>query len=563
LQSSETFAGFLLTAGDLLDILTRYQAKSFYPMRTIVTRHDFQRRCYFRFNLRRASPCSTAAVVWLLLSPAIVQATVNTAAYWRLGENDPGAMPGVTVTSTIDSAGTNNLTFEGGAAEYANDVAATAASHTGSSLSINFANGAYATNVIMATNVDNFGIECWAKPTALGGGQVIAYNGSTGGSGDGGWGIIIGSDNNYYGLYGGVTTLGGVPATANVWTHLALVRASGTATLYVNGVAAGTTNAAKPIGPTAGGFALGAPPQSPTSQFFTGLIDEVRVFTFAPGQFSTNDLLEAQAPPVITNIFMVPALTITSGLNVINQIQYSVDLAHSNWVVLTNVLVVQSPYIFADISATNSGRFYRVQQFPNVISPATSTISAPGTITSGSPVGVLLQAEDAAGVKFTKGGDTVVLSVQNGSGSATIGPTTDNGDGTYGATLTGILAGSITVKATVNGNACTNTPSATVVAGAATRLEITPQFYTIHVNGLFAVQAQVKDPAGNLATSFSGTVTLSIQSGPGSLSGTTSAQASSGYANIGAVSVNSSGTYILQVTATGLTTGVGDFTVMP
>src|SRR5207249_2278004 len=35
-------------------------------------------------------------------------------------------------------------------------------------------------------------------------------------------------------------------------------------------------------------------PQSPHSEFFPGLIDEVRVFTFAPGQFSTNDLLANQ-----------------------------------------------------------------------------------------------------------------------------------------------------------------------------------------------------------------------------------------------------------------------------
>lgn len=427
-------------------------------MRTIVTCHDFQRRC--NFNLRRAFPYSIA-VVWLLLSPAIVQATINTVAYWRMGESDTGAANGVTATNTIDSVGTNNLTFAG-SAQYTNDVAAGAATDTGSTLSVNFANSAYATCSVVSIATNNFGIECWVKPTALGS-QVIAYNGSTGGSGDGGWGIIIGSDNNYYGLFGGVTTLGGVPATANVWTHLALVRASGTATLYVNGVAAGTTNTATPISPTAGGFALGAPPQSPTSQFFTGLIDEVGVFTFGAGQFSTSDLNVQTGPPAITNIFMVPTLTITSDINVINQIQYSTDLAQSNWVVLTNVVVVQSPYIFVDISATNSARFYRVQELPNVISPATSTISAPGTITSGSSVSVLLQAEDIAGVKLTRGGDTVVFSVQNGSGSATVSSTTDNGDGTYSATVTGISAGSITIKATVNGNACANTASTTIV----------------------------------------------------------------------------------------------------
>jgi hypothetical protein len=242
----------------------------------------------------RAAAVLFATLVCFLLQTVPLHASINVVSYWRLGENDPGAADGVAATNTIDSVGTNNLTFTG-TAQYSSNVDARAASHAGSTLSVNFTNGAYATNVFVSTNLDNFGIECWVKPTALGGGQVIAYNGSTGGIGDGGWGIILGADNNYYGLFGGVTTLGGMPATANVWWHLALVRASGTATLYVNGFAIGATTTATPGLATVGGFALGAPPQSPTSQFFTGQIDEVRMFTFGAGQFSTNDLLFNQS----------------------------------------------------------------------------------------------------------------------------------------------------------------------------------------------------------------------------------------------------------------------------
>jgi autotransporter-associated beta strand protein len=216
------------------------------------------------------------------------RAAINVVSYWRLGESDSGAAAGATAANTTDSVGAMNLRFQGNA-RYANDVAATAATHIGSLLSVNFTNSAYATNAIVSTAQDNFGIECWAKPTALGGGQIIAYNGVTGGAGSGGWGIIIAADGTYQGLFGGITTIGTSVATANVWTHLALVRNGGTTTLYVNGVAAGTS-AAGPAFPQ-GNFALGAPPQSPTSQFFTGLIDEVRVFTFAAGQFSTSDLL--------------------------------------------------------------------------------------------------------------------------------------------------------------------------------------------------------------------------------------------------------------------------------
>jgi fibronectin-binding autotransporter adhesin len=41
----------------------------------------------------------------------------------------------------------------------------------------------------------------------------------------------------------------------------------------------------------AGRFAVGAQAQSLTTEFLDGALDEVRVFTFAPGTFSTNDLL--------------------------------------------------------------------------------------------------------------------------------------------------------------------------------------------------------------------------------------------------------------------------------
>jgi hypothetical protein len=177
--------------------------------------------------------------------------------------------------------------------------------HTGSSLSVTFTNGAYATNVIVSTVTNNFGIECWVKPTILGRNEVIAYNGITGGIGSGGWGIFLSSNTNYDGLFGGVAFVGGVPATANVWTHLALVRTNGTATLYVNGVAAGSTVTSNP-GLPAGNFALATDPQSPGGELFTGLIDEVRVFTFAPGQFSTSDLLYNQTTSVDTTNLLEP-----------------------------------------------------------------------------------------------------------------------------------------------------------------------------------------------------------------------------------------------------------------
>jgi len=172
-----------------------------------------------------------------------------------------------------------------GPAYYSNDVAVAARAHVSSSLSLNFANSAFASNSIVSTATDNFGIEAWVKPAAVSAGQVIAYNGATDTSG---WGLIV-SGSNYLALFGGRDVWGSGTATPNIWTHVALVRSGGVATIYTNGIAAGTSLATPNV--PVGRFALAAPPQSPTSQFLTGLVDEVRVFTFAPGQFSTNDLL--------------------------------------------------------------------------------------------------------------------------------------------------------------------------------------------------------------------------------------------------------------------------------
>jgi Concanavalin A-like lectin/glucanases superfamily/PKD domain/Carboxypeptidase regulatory-like domain len=288
-------------------------------------------------------------------------------AFWRLGENDPGSAAGVTATNTVDTTGTRKLIFQGNA-RYSGDVSTSAANALGSAFSINFTNGAFATNTIVSSATDNFGIECWVKPTALGiGGQVIAYNGGTGGFGDGGWGLLVAADNTYQALYGGVTLFGTNAVVTNVWTHLALVRDSGIATLYVNGTPT-VTSMAVPANPL-GNFALGAPPQSPTSQFFSGLLDEVRVFTFAAGQFSTNDLLFFSGPSARSGFtswgrrsdgaFQVQ-FVVQNGTNY--TIEASPDLSH--WIDLLDFTSgSNSPVLFTDPAATNyPQRFYRFSQ---------------------------------------------------------------------------------------------------------------------------------------------------------------------------------------------------------
>jgi hypothetical protein len=213
-------------------------------------------------------------------------------AYWRMGEKDPGAAAGLAVTSTTDSAGSNNLTVSG-QASYSADFSTTAHAHVGSTLSVNFSGfGGYATGNFVSTAQDNFGVEAWVKPGLVTSNQTIVYNGDTSTSG---WGLRIQGDASIYrALFGGVEFFGSSPATPNVWTHLALVRNNGVSTFYVNGIAVGTTPNAPNM--PSGYFAIGAPPSNPASQPFIGSVDEVRVFTFPVGQFTVSDLLLNQSP---------------------------------------------------------------------------------------------------------------------------------------------------------------------------------------------------------------------------------------------------------------------------
>lgn len=206
--------------------------------------------------------------------------------YWSLGEHDSG------IGTTVDSVGGVNLTASG-------SPVSTSTTAPGSTAARYF-NGSsgYSGSSVLGSTVDNFGIVIWADPTSNANGAVF-YNGNTGSSG---WGIYQcenlnwcpGSGSYWALLFGAGPGLQEVPVALNTYTELALVRDSGVATFYVNGVAVGSTTSFTPFDP-AGNVMIGFNPAY-SGESYVGNLDEARIFTFAPGQFSPADLNYSPEP---------------------------------------------------------------------------------------------------------------------------------------------------------------------------------------------------------------------------------------------------------------------------
>ena len=238
------------------------------------------------------------------------RATITVQNYWRLGENDPGAGAGVAASKTTDLIGAATITNFPGTPSvlpvYGTNVSALAATATGSQYGILYTNGQYGVGRALPGLTNNFGLELWVNPASVDANQCLFYNGNTGSSGFGLY-VFYG---NFAVLYGNVAYMAGPAATPGVWTHLALVCHDGITTLYVNGSAA----ASRTLVPfNAAGNTLAAV-NTGANDYFVGMLDEVRLFTFASGQFSASDLLYFQNPPFIvsTNAITVAA---AAGMN--------------------------------------------------------------------------------------------------------------------------------------------------------------------------------------------------------------------------------------------------------
>jgi hypothetical protein len=318
----------------------------------------------------------------LLLANAAF-ATVSTIAYYRLGENDPGAVagqPANAVTVGSSAAGVN-LYQLGVPSVYDTNTGV-----TGSTLCIAVNGGGYTNGAPIAVPSTDWGIEAWVKatsgsnPLSSDGYASIAFNGN---SYDSGMGLYATPDGNFVGLCSAVAIVGAAPIVPGAWTHLALVTMGGTTTFYVNGVVNGTGPAPNPVGlssygagnPTTSFVSIGLNPSNPGGwEQFQGSIDEVRVFAFEGGAFTTNDLLLTSAPPppqapaIFAGPTPTPACAVVLGTNyVVAGAPFSLGVlvggngpVSYQWRTTTNLTGFTNATLFFANPTTNDGGNYSV-----------------------------------------------------------------------------------------------------------------------------------------------------------------------------------------------------------
>ena len=133
----------------------------------------------------------------------------------------------------------------------------------------------FASSADYAYGTNDFTIECWIRPTSLTGTQCIIDQRVAPSE------VSIMMELNSSGvprLYvnGSYVISGNTTISANVWTHVAISRATGTTRMYINGIQQTTTYtdannyAARPV--RIGGYYS-------NSAYFTGYIDELRIST--------------------------------------------------------------------------------------------------------------------------------------------------------------------------------------------------------------------------------------------------------------------------------------------
>ena len=192
---------------------------------------------------------------------------------------------------------------------------------------------------------------------------------------------------------------------------------------------------------------------------------------------------------------------------------------------------------------------------PAAFSLSESTLeTSSGSIVSGESLTLTLTLKDAFGNRVTSG-VPAPAAVAFSTSTGTPGSIASTGTGIYTASYTGASSGSVVAQASADSKPFTQTARFTVNPANATTLTLSSIPASITAGTSFQVGVQARDPAGNIAGGYNGTLTISstdpVASLPGSVTlanGTGSFQASLKTQGVrtlqlsdGSISVGSSG----------------------
>ncbi|PYO40279.1 MAG: hemagglutinin, partial [Gemmatimonadetes bacterium] len=251
----------------------------------------------------------------------------------------------------------------------------------------------------------------------------------------------------------------------------------------------------------------------------------------------------------------------------------------------TPVAAVGGVATFFDLSINKAGSGYTLTAAASGFAPVTSSAFdiTPGTATqlvftvqpsttvAGAAISPAVQvsALDAANNVVPSFTGPVTVALGNNPGGSTLGGTTTvaavGGVATFSNLSLDKTSSGYGLTATAAGLSSTTSSSFTITAGTATQLVFgTPPSTTIAGRQISpAVKVRALDALGNVATGFTGDVTLALGANPGggTLSGTNPVAAVSGVATFFDLSINKTGTgYTLTASAGG---GLGPITSTP
>lgn len=179
---------------------------------------------------------------------------------------------------------------------------------------------------------------------------------------------------------------------------------------------------------------------------------------------------------------------------------------------------------------------------------------------------VVLTAFDGMGNVATGFGGVVSIAITGGTGtsgavlSGAVAAAAVNGVASFGTLSINLSGTGYTLGASATGLTSATSAAFDIAAGAATQLVFSVQPTDAVAGSAIApaVELSARDGLGNLATTFSGNVTVGITGGTGTagavLSGTKTVSASGGIASFSTLSIDKAGTgYTLNASASGVT----------